>query len=153
MLSNFGNWFWIRQTYIKLGSGISGEAIYNFNDASVASLNVTSLIFSDKQVGYLAGAAAARVSKTGKVVLLSNSTNLDLETGFTLGVNAAKKKVKLTIKSAATELADVTKTLIADGNDVVFVAVSGSVNEIFSAVVKYNETKKKKRCRSWSYYN
>ena len=113
------------------------------NDASVASLNVTSLIFSDKQVGYLAGAAAARVSKTGKVVLLSNSTNLNLETGFTLGVNAAKKKVKLTIKSATTELADVTKTLIADGNDVVFVAVSGSANEIFSAVVKYNETKKK----------
>ena len=133
--------------YAKLISNLSVEfpakQFTILNDASVASLNVTSLIFSDKQVGYLAGAAAARVSKTGKVVLLSNSTNLDLETGFTLGVNAAKKKVKLTIKSATTELADVTKTLIADGNDVVFVAVSGSVNEIFSAVVKYNETKKK----------
>ena len=133
--------------YAKLISNLAVEfpakQFTILNDASVASLNVTSLIFSDKQVGYLAGAAAARVSKTGKVVLLSNSTNLDLETGFTLGVNAAKKKVKLTIKSATTELADVTKTLIADGNDVVFVAVSGSVNEIFSAVVKYNETKKK----------
>jgi basic membrane protein A len=113
------------------------------NDASVANLNVTSLIFNDKQVGYLAGAAAARVSKTGRIALLSNSTSLDLETGFTLGVNATKKKVKLTLKSAVTGLADATKALIADGNDVIFVAVPGSVNEIFSVIVKYNKTKKK----------
>ena len=113
------------------------------NDASVASLNVTSLVFSDKQVGYLAGTAAARVSKTGKIALLSSSTNLDLEAGFTLGATAAKKKIKLTVKSASTGLAEITKSLIAEGNDVIFVAVSGSVNEIFSAVVKYNETKKK----------
>jgi basic membrane protein A len=113
------------------------------NDASVANLNVTSLIFNDKQVGYLAGAAAARVSKTGRIALLSNSTSLDLETGFTLGVTATKKKVKLTLKSAVTGLADATKALIADGNDVIFVAVPGSVNEIFSVIVKYNKTKKK----------
>lgn len=113
------------------------------NDVSVPGLNVSSLIFNDKQVGYLAAAAAARVSKTGKVALLLSSTNLDLETGFTLGANATKKKVKLTIKSSTTGLADVTKALIADGNDVIFAAVPGSVNEIFSAVVKYNETKKK----------
>ncbi len=113
------------------------------NDASIADLSIASLIFNDKQVGYLAGSAAARVSKTGKVALISNSTNLDLETGFTLGANAAKKKVKLTLKSAATGLAELTKTLIAEGNDVIFVAVAGSVNEIFTTVVKYNETKKK----------
>ena len=113
------------------------------NDASIADLSIASLIFNDKQVGYLAGSAAARVSKTGKVALISNSTNLDLETGFTLGANAAKKKVKLTLKSAATGLAEITKTLIAEGNDVIFVAVAGSVNEIFTTVVKYNETKKK----------
>jgi basic membrane protein A len=113
------------------------------NDASIADLSIASLIFNDKQVGYLAGSAAARVSKTGKVALISNSTNLDLETGFTLGANAAKKKVKLTLKSASTGLAEITKTLIAEGNDVIFVAVAGSVNEIFTTVVKYNETKKK----------
>lgn len=113
------------------------------NDASVPRLNVSSLIFNDKQAGYLAAAAAARVSKTGKVALLLSSTNLDLETGFMLGANATKKKVKLTIKSSTTGLADITKALMAEGNDVIFVAVPGSVNEIFSAVVKYNETKKK----------
>jgi len=113
------------------------------NDASIASLNITSLIFNDKQVGYLAGSAAARVTKTGKVALLSNSTNSNLETGFTLGANAAKKKVKVTFKSAATGFADVAKSLIAEGNDVIFVAVDGSVQEVFAAIVKHNETKKK----------
>lgn len=113
------------------------------NDASIASLNITSLVFNDKQVGYLAGSAAARVSKTGKVALISNSANINLETGFTLGATAAKKKIKLTLKSATTGLADLAKSLIAEGNDVIFVAIAGSDNEIFSAVVKYNETKKK----------
>jgi basic membrane protein A len=113
------------------------------NDSSIANLSITSLIFNDKQVGYLAGSAAARVSKTGKVALISNSTNLDLETGFTLGANAAKKKIKLTSKSVSNGLAEITNALIADGNDVIFVAVAGSVNEIFTAVVKYNESKKK----------
>jgi len=113
------------------------------NDASIASLNITSLIFNDKQVGYLAGSAAARVTKTGKVALLSNSTNSNVETGFTLGANAAKKKVKITFKSAATGFADVAKSLIAEGNDVIFVAVDGSVQEVFAAIVKHNETKKK----------
>jgi basic membrane protein A len=113
------------------------------NDASIASLNVTSLIFNDKQVGYLAGSASARVSKTGKVALISNSPNTNLEAGFVLGANAAKKKVKLTSKSASQGLGDLTKSLITEGNDVIFVAMTGSSNEIFAAAVKYNETKKK----------
>ena len=133
--------------YAKLMTNLSAEfpnqQFSILNDASVASLNVASLIFNDKQVGYLAGSAAARVSKTGKVALISNSANLNLETGFALGANAAKKKVKITSKSATTGLADLTKSLIAEGNDVIFVAVAGSVNEIFAATVKYNEAKKK----------
>ena len=133
--------------YAKLLTNLSAEfpnqQFAILNDASVASLNVASLIFNDKQVGYLSGSAAARVSKTGKVALISNSANLNLETGFALGANAAKKKVKITSKSATTGLADLTKSLIAEGNDVIFVAVAGSVNEVFAATVKYNESKKK----------
>jgi basic membrane protein A len=133
--------------YAKLVSNLAMEfptkQFTILNDTSVSGLNVTSLIFNDKQVGYLAAAAASRVSKTGKVALLSSSSNLDLETGFTLGANTTKKKVKLTIKSANTGLADVTKALIAEGNDVIFVAVPGSITEIFSAIVQFNETKKK----------
>ena len=115
------------------------------NDASIASLNITSLIFNDKQVGYLAGSAAARVTKTGKVALIANSANANsnLESGFTLGANAAKKKVKITFKSASSGFAEVAKSLIAEGNDVIFLSVDGSVQETFAAIVKHNETKKK----------
>jgi basic membrane protein A and related proteins len=137
----------IGSSYAKLLTNLAFEfptkQFSILNDASIASLNITSLIFNDKQVGYLAGAAAARVTKTGKVALLSNSTNSNLETGFTLGANAAKKKVKITFKSATSGLADIAKSLIAEGNDVIFVAVDGSVQEIFRAIVKHNETKKK----------
>ena len=127
----------------KLAAEFPTQQFSILNDASIASRNVTSLIFNDTQVGYLAGSAAARVSKTGKVALISNSANLNLENGFALGANAAKKKLKITSKSATTGLADLTKSLIAEGNDVIFVAITGSDNEIFSAVVKYNEAKKK----------
>ena len=127
----------------KLAAEFPTQQFSILNDASIASLNVTSLIFNDTQVGYLAGSAAARVSKTGKVALISNLANSNLENGFALGANAAKKKLKITSKSATTGLADLTKSLIAEGNDVIFVAITGSDNEIFSAVVKYNEAKKK----------
>ena len=137
----------IGSSYAKLLANLAFEfptkQFSILNDASIASLNITSLIFNDKQVGYLAGAAAARVSKTGKAALLSNSTNSNLETGFTLGANAAKKKVKISLKSATSGLVDVAKSLIAEGNDVIFVAVDGSVQEVFAAIVKHNETKKK----------
>ena len=137
----------IGSSYAKLLTNLAFEfptkQFSILNDASIASLNISSLIFNDKQVGYLAGAAAARVSKTGKAALISNSTNSNLETGFTLGANAAKKKVKISLKSATSGLVDVAKSLIAEGNDVIFVAVDGSVQEVFAAIVKHNETKKK----------
>lgn len=112
------------------------------NDGTVPNLNVTSLIFADNQAGYLAGAAAARVSKTGKIALLSNAINQSLEIGFNLGATSAKKKIKITVRNVTTGLGEATKSLISEGNDVIFVATSGSDNEIFSAVVKYNESKK-----------
>jgi len=127
----------------KLAVEFPNQQFAILNDASVSSLNVTSLIFADKQVGYLAGSAAARVSKTGKVAVISKSENVDLESGFTLGATTANKKIKITTKSATTELAGQTKSLIAAGNDVIFIAIDGSDNEIFSEVVKYNASKKK----------
>jgi basic membrane protein A len=139
----------IGSSYAKLLTNLAFEfptkQFSILNDASIASLNITSLIFNDKQVGYLAGSAAARVTKTGKVALISNSINANsnLESGYTLGANAAKKKVKITFKSATSGFADVAKSLIAEGNDVIFVAVDGSVQEIFTTIVKHNETKKK----------
>jgi len=113
------------------------------NDASIANLNVTSLIFADKQVGYLAGSAAARVSKTGKIAVISKSENTDLEIGFTLGATTANKKIKITFKNDDSDLALQAKSLLAAGNDVIFSAIEGSDNEIFNEVIKYNSSKKK----------
>jgi len=127
----------------KLAVEFPNQQFAILNDASVSSLNVTSLIFADKQVGYLAGSAAARVSKTGKIAVISKSGNLDLESGFSLGASAANKKIKVTIKGADADLADQTKSLITSGNDVIFIAIDGSDNEIFNEVIKYNVNKKK----------
>jgi len=133
--------------YTKLINNLSiefpSQQFSILNDASIASLNVTSLVFPDKQVGYLAGSAAARISKTGQIVIISSAANANLEKGFSLGASDSKRKVKVTIKNSANGLAEVTKALIADGHDVIFVATAGSDNEIFSTVVKYNENKKK----------
>jgi basic membrane protein A len=127
----------------KLAVEFPNQQFAILNDASISSLNVTSLIFADKQVGYLAGSAAARVSKTGKIAVISKSENLDLESGFTLGATTANKKIRITIKSATADLTGQTKSLMAAGNDVIFIAIDGSDNEIFSEVVKYNVSKKK----------
>ena len=56
---------------------------------------------------------------------------------------SANKKIKITIKSATSGLAEMTKSLMAAGNDVIFIAIVGSDNEIFSEVSKYNVSKKK----------
>ena len=113
------------------------------NDRTVAHLNVTSLIFADKQVGYLAGSAAARLSNSGKVALISTLPNLNLESGFTLGVTATKKKIKVSKFITSVNLENTTNALIAEGVDVIFLAIAGSDNDIFNAVVAYNESKKK----------
>ena len=63
------------------------------NDASVAALNVTSVIFANTQGAYLAGFSAAQLSKSGKVAMIANSDQADVyKNGFAAGVFAAKKK-------------------------------------------------------------
>lgn len=113
------------------------------NDRTIAHLNVTSLIFADKQVGYLAGSAAARLSNSGKVALISTSPNANLENGFSIGATAAKKKIKVSRVSNSVNLEKSTSTLIAEGVDVIFLATNGSDNDILNLIVKYNESKKK----------
>ena len=141
-------------TILVIGSGYSkllkelaiefpNQQFAILNDASISSLNVTSLIFADKQVGYLAGSSAARLSKTGKIAVISKAKNTDLEIGFTLGATSVNKKVKITVQGKTADLADQTKSLMTTGNDVIFIAIDGSDNEIFSEVVKYNVNKKK----------
>ena len=64
------------------------------NDASVAALNVTSVVFANTQGAYLAGFSAALVSKSGKVAMIANPDQADIfKDGFSAGVFASKKKV------------------------------------------------------------
>lgn len=113
------------------------------NDASVAALNVTSLIFSDTQGAYLAGFSAAQVSKTGKVAMIANPNQADIyKDGFSAGVFASKKKVIPIVKYVSGSYSDATNQVLDAGADIVFVATQGSDSAVFQAIVSRNAKKK-----------
>lgn len=113
------------------------------NDASVAALNVTSLIFADTQGAYLAGFSAAQVSKTGKVAMVANPDQADLfKDGFSAGVFAAKKKVIPIVKYVSGSYTLATNQVLDAGADIVFVATQGSDSAVFQAIVARNAKKK-----------
>lgn len=113
------------------------------NDASVAALNVTSLIFADTQGAYLAGFSAAQVSKTGKVAMVANPDQADLfKDGFSAGVFAAKKKVIPIVKYVSGSYTSATNQVLDAGADIVFVATQGSDSAVFQAIVARNAKKK-----------
>lgn len=113
------------------------------NDGSVEGVNVTSLVFADVQGAYLAGVAAALSSKSGKVGMIALPNQGALFTdGFSAGVAASKKKVKATIQYSPVNWAAAARALIAAGNDVIYISVSGSVADVFTEVVKANRSKK-----------
>lgn len=113
------------------------------NDASVAALNVTSLIFANTQGAYLAGFSAAQVSKSGKVAMIANPDQADIfKDGFSAGVFASKKKVIPIIKYVSGSYSVATNQVLDAGADVVFVATQGSDSEVFNAIVARNLKKK-----------
>lgn len=113
------------------------------NDASVAALNVTSVIFANTQGAYLAGFSAAQVSKTGKVAMIANPEQADIyKDGFSAGVFASKKKVIPIIKYVSGSYSAATNQVIDAGADVLFVATQGSDSEVFKVIVARNAKKK-----------
>ncbi|CAN2242571.1 BMP family lipoprotein [Candidatus Planktophila dulcis] len=113
------------------------------NDASVAALNVTSVVFADTQGAYLAGFSAAQVSKSGKVAMIANPDQADLyKDGFSAGVFASKKKVIPIVKYVSGSYSLATSQVLDAGADVVFVATHGSNSEIFKVIVSRNAKKK-----------
>lgn len=113
------------------------------NDASVAALNVTSLIFANTQGAYLAGFSAAQVSKTGKVAMIANPDQADIfKDGFSAGVFASKKKVIPIVKYVSGSYSAATNQVLDAGADVVFVATQGSDSEVFKSIVARNIKKK-----------
>jgi basic membrane protein A len=113
------------------------------NDASVAALNVTSVVFADTQGAYLAGFSAAQVSKSGKVAMIANPDQADLyKDGFSAGVFASKKKVIPIVKYVSGSYSLATSQVLDAGADVVFATTHGSNLEIFKVIVARNAKKK-----------
>jgi basic membrane protein A len=113
------------------------------NDASVAALNVTSVVFADTQGAYLAGFSAAQVSKSGKVAMIANPDQADLyKDGFSAGVFASKKKVIPIVKYVSGSYSLAASQVLDAGADVVFAATQGSNSEIFRVIVARNAKKK-----------
>jgi basic membrane protein A len=113
------------------------------NDASIAALNVTSIIFADTQGAYLAGFSAAQISKSGKVAMIADSEQADMfKDGFSAGVLDSKKKVVPIVKYVSGSYSLATAQVIAAGADVIFLATQGSDAEVFKVIVAKNVKKK-----------
>lgn len=107
------------------------------NDASISMLNVTSLVFSEHQSGYLAGVTAALATRTGKIGLIGTQVS-QYESGFTAGAHDVKKDVTVYARSSADPSTSSTTTLINSGADVIFLTSSGSASDVLNTVVNAN---------------
>jgi basic membrane protein A len=115
------------------------------NDHSIAAFNVASIVFDETQGAFLAGAAAALSTKTGKVAMITTPSQISsYEDGFLAGVKAAKKNIKTYVKFAPSTGAAQAKALMSTGVDVLYLATSGSADPIFDAVVAQNSAKPRK---------
>ena len=115
-------------------------------DASIAALNVTSIIFSQNEAAFLAGYSAALSTKSGRVAMVTSPSSADAyENGFLPGVLATKKNVRSFVKYTATESAISAKALITLGIDVIYDATTGSADGLFEAIVKANTSKSRKK--------
>jgi basic membrane protein A len=113
------------------------------NDASVAALNVTSIIFADTQGAYLAGFSAAQISKSGKVAMIADAEQADIfKEGFSAGVLDSKKKVVPIVKYVSGSYSLATSQVISAGADVIFLATQGSDSEVFKVIVAKNAKKR-----------
>ena len=109
------------------------------NDATVNSLNVASLVFAEEQGGYLAGVAAALVSKTAKIGVIGNSgQSKDFRTGFVAGARSTKRGIRIQTRYGKQSWGAFATTMIAGGVDVIFLTTPGSDSEVFDAVVIAN---------------
>jgi basic membrane protein A len=113
------------------------------NDASVAALNVTSVIFADNQGAYLAGFSAAQLSKSGKVAMIANPDQADIyKVGFAAGVTAAKRKVIPIVKYVSGSYSLATSQVLDAGADIVYVTTQGSDSEILKVIASRGAKKR-----------
>jgi basic membrane protein A len=135
-----------KKTVEQLSSEFPATQFAIIGDATIESLNVTSIVFADVQGAFLAGFSAALTTKTGKVAMITTPSNADnYQNGFLAGVAASKKKVRSFVNYTATDLAIATNSFIKLGIDVIYTATSGSADVAFDAIVKANTAKNRKK--------
>ena len=116
------------------------------NDASVAAVNVSSVIFAETQGAYLAGFSAAQISQTGKVAMIANTNQADLfKNGFAAGVLASKKRVIPIVKYVSGSYSLAASQVISVGADVIYLSTQGSDAEVFKVIVSNNVKKSAKK--------
>lgn len=105
------------------------------NSASIRMLNVASLVFNEKQGGYLAGAAAALISKSNTIAIISNSAqSRDYELGFSAGAKSVKKSITILSRTSSGKFGEIAKEVLTSDADVIFIAFSGPASDVFAAI-------------------
>ena len=107
------------------------------NDGTVDGISVTSLVFGNVQAAFVAGVAAAHSSKSGKVAMIATPSQVKLyEDGFAAGVASTKMQVKAQIRYVSSNTTAATRSALASGADVIFIAIPGSVTDPFREIVR-----------------
>lgn len=115
------------------------------DDESVAMTNVSNLAFANKEALYVAGAALALASKSGKIGFVADkadnsaASNLQVFTKGAFSINAKIKVSNLLIDQSST---DSIKKLVSDGNDQIFSSWSKS-DLVISTIAAANAKSRK----------
>ena len=115
------------------------------DDQSVAMTNVSNLSFATEEGIYLAAAALALASKSGKIGFIgdkSEVSTVNYAQVFSKGAVAANSKIKVSSKLLDESVADEVKTQIASGVDQIFSTWARS-DEVISTIAASNGNSKK----------
>ena len=115
------------------------------DDESVAMTNVSNLSFATNEGVYLAGAALALASKSGKIGFIGDKSEASSERNlaiFTKGATAANAKVTVSSKLVDTQATSEVRTLVSDGVDQIFTNWFKS-DEVISTGASFNSGSKR----------
>ena len=110
-------------TVRRISSEFPNTQFAIIDDESVAMTNVSNLSFATNEGVYLAGAALALASKSGKIGFIGDKSEASSERNlavFTKGATAANAKVTVSSMLVDTQATSEVRTLVNDGVDQIF---------------------------------
>ncbi|WOV86065.1 BMP family protein [Sporosarcina oncorhynchi] len=126
------------------------ETNYAIIDGVVEQPNVASILFKEQEGAFLAGVAAALMTKTDKIGFVGGMEIPVIErfeAGFVAGVNAVKPDIKVDVKyTGSFDKAELGKAaagrMYSSGVDIIFHAAGGTGNGVFSEAKERKEADK-----------